>query len=177
MCRRNIIFINWFDVSYLILNLSRCLKQFLLFFLLHQMSICLFRVMASLGRNLVVANTFGSFAMLVVMALGGFILSRGEIWMLFLCYNILWDLCSLTFLRITESIPKWWIWGYWISPLMYAQNAASVNEFLGHSWDKVASSCQPFFLLISPTHHHRMSADKVLDIQSVFKLFFHPSTL
>lgn len=42
------------------------------------MSIGLFRVMASLGRNLIVANTFGSFAMLVVMALGGFVLSRGQ---------------------------------------------------------------------------------------------------
>lgn len=41
------------------------------------MSIGLFRVMASLGRNMIVANTFGSFALLVVMALGGFILSRG----------------------------------------------------------------------------------------------------
>ncbi|KAL9250453.1 ABC transporter G family member 32-like protein, partial [Drosera capensis] len=90
--------------------ITRFLRQFLVFFLLHQMSIALFRLMASLGRNLIVANTFGSFAMLVVMALGGFILSR-------------------------DSIPKWWIWGYWISPLMYAQNAASVNEFLGHSWD------------------------------------------
>nr|CAD1842985.1 unnamed protein product [Ananas comosus var. bracteatus] len=35
-----------------------------------------------------------------------------------------------------HSIPVWWIWGYWISPLMYAQNAISINEFLGHSWDK-----------------------------------------
>ncbi|KAG8375511.1 hypothetical protein BUALT_Bualt10G0107400 [Buddleja alternifolia] len=92
-----------------------CLKQFLLFFSLHQMSIGLFRVMASLGRNMIVANTFGSFAMLVVMVLGGFILSR-------------------------DSIPVWWIWGYWFSPMMYAQSAASVNEFLGHSWDKRAGN-------------------------------------
>ncbi|KAG0465359.1 hypothetical protein HPP92_019523 [Vanilla planifolia] len=61
--------------------------------------------------HMIVSNTFGSFAMLVVMILGGFIISR-------------------------DSIPKWWIWGYWISPLMYAQNAGAVNEFLGHSWDK-----------------------------------------
>ncbi|KAL8129518.1 hypothetical protein V2J09_018673, partial [Rumex salicifolius] len=94
---------------------TRCLMQFLVLFLLHQMSIGLFRVMATLGRNLIVANTFGSFAMLVVMALGGFILSR-------------------------DSIPKWWIWGYWVSPLMYAQNAASVNEFLGDSWNKRAGN-------------------------------------
>lgn len=94
-------------------QITRCVLQFLLYFTLHQMSIGLFRVMASLGRNMVVANTFGSFAMLVVMVLGGFILSR-------------------------DSIPVWWIWGYWFSPMMYAQSAASVNEFLGPSWDKKA---------------------------------------
>ncbi|XP_056691158.1 ABC transporter G family member 32 isoform X2 [Spinacia oleracea] len=109
----------WVGITYYLVGfdpeITRCLKQFFLVFLLNQMSIGLFRVMASLGRNLVVANTFGSFAMLVVMALGGFILSR-------------------------DSIPKWWIWGYWVSPLMYAQNAASVNEFLGHSWDKKAEN-------------------------------------
>ncbi|KAL9247865.1 hypothetical protein vseg_021248 [Gypsophila vaccaria] len=109
----------WVGITYYVVgfdpDITRCLKQFLLFFLLHQMSIGLFRVMASLGRNLIVANTFGSFAMLVVMALGGFVFSR-------------------------DSIPNWWIWGYWVSPLMYAQNAASVNEFLGHSWNKKAEN-------------------------------------
>ncbi|CAI9755629.1 unnamed protein product [Fraxinus pennsylvanica] len=109
----------WVGVTYYVIGfdpqIMRCLKQFLLYFSLHQMSVALFRVMASLGRNMIVANTFGSFALLVVMALGGFILSR-------------------------DSIPVWWIWGYWLSPLMYAQNAASVNEFLGHSWDKKAGN-------------------------------------
>ncbi|XP_063936487.1 ABC transporter G family member 32-like [Daucus carota subsp. sativus] len=109
----------WVGVTYYAVGfdpqISRCLRQFLLYFSLHQMSIGLFRVMASLGRNLIVANTFGSFAMLIVMALGGFVLSR-------------------------DSIPDWWLWGYWFSPLMYAQNAASVNEFLGHSWIKNAGN-------------------------------------
>ncbi|XP_057799463.1 ABC transporter G family member 32-like [Salvia miltiorrhiza] len=107
----------WVAVTYYAIGfdpqITRCVFQFLLYFTLHQMSIGLFRVMASLGRNMVVANTFGSFAMLVVMVLGGFILSR-------------------------DSIPVWWIWGYWFSPMMYAQSAASVNEFLGHSWHKKA---------------------------------------
>ncbi|GLT70614.1 hypothetical protein SLA2020_426820 [Shorea laevis] len=105
----------WVAVSYYAIgydpNFTRFLRQFLLYFSLHQMSIALFRVIGSLGRNMIVANTFGSFAMLVVMALGGYIISR-------------------------DRVPSWWIWGYWISPLMYAQNAASVNEFLGNSWDK-----------------------------------------
>lgn len=105
----------WVVVTYYVVgldpNIIRFFKQFLLFFFLHQMSISLFRLMGALGRNMIVANTFGSFAMLIVMALGGYVISR-------------------------DSIPKWWIWGFWISPLMYAQNAASVNEFLGHSWNK-----------------------------------------
>ncbi|XP_020097477.1 ABC transporter G family member 31 [Ananas comosus] len=105
----------WVIVTYYVIGydpqIKRFLAQFLLLFFLHQMSLALFRVIASLGRNMIVANTFGSFAMLVVMILGGFIISR-------------------------DSIPVWWIWGYWISPLMYAQNAISINEFLGHSWDK-----------------------------------------
>ena len=44
---------------------------------------------------------------------------------------------------LTESIPVWWIWGYWISPMMYAQNAISVNEFHGHSWSKVILDFNP----------------------------------
>ncbi|PKA64532.1 Pleiotropic drug resistance protein 6 [Apostasia shenzhenica] len=109
----------WVAVTYYVVgydpHITRFFGQLLLLFFLHQMSLALFRVMASLGRNMIVSNTFGSFAMLVVMILGGFIVSR-------------------------DSIPSWWIWGYWISPLMYAQNAGAVNEFLGHSWDKKVGS-------------------------------------
>ncbi|TKY54925.1 ABC transporter G family member 32 [Spatholobus suberectus] len=109
----------WVAVSYYASGydpaITRFFRQFLLFFFLHQMSIGLFRLIGSLGRNMIVANTFGSFAMLVVMTLGGYIISR-------------------------DRIPIWWIWGFWISPLMYAQNSASVNEFLGHSWDKKAGN-------------------------------------
>ncbi|KAE8705821.1 Pleiotropic drug resistance protein 3 [Hibiscus syriacus] len=109
----------WVAITYYVIgydpDITRFLRQFLLYFCLHQMSIALFRVMGSLGRNMIVANTFGSFAMLVVMTLGGYIISR-------------------------DQIPRWWIWGYWVSPLMYAQNAASVNEFLGHSWHKRAGN-------------------------------------
>ncbi|XP_020209924.2 ABC transporter G family member 40-like [Cajanus cajan] len=72
----------------------------------------LFRAIAALGRNMIVANTFGSFAVLTLLALGGFILSK-------------------------KDIKSWWIWGFWISPLMYGQNALMVNEFLGNSWHNV----------------------------------------
>ncbi|XP_022948694.1 pleiotropic drug resistance protein 1-like [Cucurbita moschata] len=90
-------------------NIERFFKQFLVLLLVNQMAAALFRFIAALCRNMVVANTIGSFALLTLYALGGFVLSR-------------------------EDIKKWWIWGYWTSPIMYAQNAVVVNEFLGKSW-------------------------------------------
>ncbi|KAH9298057.1 hypothetical protein KI387_029739 [Taxus chinensis] len=105
----------WVFLTYYVIgfdpHVARLFRQFLLLFFVHQMALGLFRFIASLGRDMVVANTFGSFALMVVLLLGGFLLSR-------------------------HSIKGWWIWGYWISPLMYAQNAISVNEFLGNRWRK-----------------------------------------
>jgi hypothetical protein len=43
----------------------------------NQMAGGLFRLMGGLARNMVVANTFGSFSLLLMMVLGGFILTRG----------------------------------------------------------------------------------------------------
>ena len=37
----------------------------------------LFRFIAAAGRNMIVESTFGAFAVLMLMALGGFILSHG----------------------------------------------------------------------------------------------------
>lgn len=42
------------------------------------MASALFRFIGAVGRNVIVANTVGSFALLAVMVMGGFILSRGE---------------------------------------------------------------------------------------------------
>ncbi|KAJ3670859.1 hypothetical protein LUZ60_008285 [Juncus effusus] len=91
---------------------GRLFRQYLILLAVNQMSSGLFRFIGGLARNMIVANTFGSFALLIMMVLGGFILSH-------------------------DNIKPWWVWGYWISPLMYAQNAISTNEFLGHSWNKV----------------------------------------
>ncbi|KAL7122203.1 hypothetical protein ACP275_01G030300 [Erythranthe tilingii] len=91
---------------------GRFFRQLLLLICVNQMASALFRLMGALGRNLIVANTFGSCALLTVFVLGGFILSR-------------------------DDIKKWWIWGFWTSPLMYGQNAIAVNEFLGKSWSHV----------------------------------------
>ncbi|ERN20480.1 hypothetical protein AMTR_s00068p00162220 [Amborella trichopoda] len=108
----------WFVITYYIvgfdLNGGRMFRQYLLLFLVNQMASGLFQFMAFVGRDMIIANTFGSFSILVVMVLSGLILSR-------------------------EKVKKWWIWGYWISPIMYAENAIAVNEFLGDLWKKVTN--------------------------------------
>ncbi|XP_022721376.1 pleiotropic drug resistance protein 1-like isoform X2 [Durio zibethinus] len=106
----------WVFLTYYVIgfdpNVERLFRQYLVLILVNQMASGLFRFIAASGRNMIVANTFGPFALLVLFALGGFVLSR-------------------------EDIKKWWIWGYWISPMMYGQNALMVNEFLGNQWKHV----------------------------------------
>ncbi|KAG6497045.1 hypothetical protein ZIOFF_044931 [Zingiber officinale] len=91
-------------------SVGRFFRQFLALFLVHQVSLSLFRFIAAAGRTMVMANTFGTFALLIVFVLGGFVVSK-------------------------DDIKPWWIWGYWSSPMMYGQNAIAINEFLDHRWN------------------------------------------
>ncbi|GAU43517.1 hypothetical protein TSUD_245450 [Trifolium subterraneum] len=77
----------------------------------HQMALGLFGMMASIARDMVLANTFGSAALLVIFLMGGFIVPKG-------------------------MVKPWWIWGYWLSPLTYGQRAITVNEFTATRWMK-----------------------------------------
>jgi len=45
----------------------------------HQMAVSLFRLIGSIGRSMVVTNTLGSFSLLVVFVLGGFIIAKRDI--------------------------------------------------------------------------------------------------
>lgn len=56
----------------------------------------LFRVMASLGRNMILAMNFGGFAVLILFALGGFVLARGRMTNLndYSCYYYI--ICKVT---------------------------------------------------------------------------------
>ena len=57
----------------------RFFREYLLVALVSQMASALFRFIAAMGRSMVIANTFGSCALLTLFALGGFVLSRGII--------------------------------------------------------------------------------------------------
>ncbi|KAI7983286.1 Pleiotropic drug resistance protein 2 [Camellia lanceoleosa] len=91
-------------------SFTRFLKQFLAFFGVHQTALSLFRFLAGAGRTPVVANTMGSFTLLLVFVLGGFVVSKND-------------------------IKPWMIWGYYVSPMMYGQNAIAINEFLDKRWN------------------------------------------
>ncbi|XP_042507477.1 pleiotropic drug resistance protein 1-like [Macadamia integrifolia] len=117
----------WVFITYYVIgfdpNVGRLFKQYLLLMCVNQMASGLFRFIAALGRNMVVSNTFGSFGLLILLVLSGFILSR-------------------------DTIKKWWIWGYWISPMMYGQNALVVNEFLGKSWSQTLPNGESLGLVV-----------------------------
>ncbi|KAJ0808940.1 putative ABC-2 type transporter [Helianthus annuus] len=57
-------------------NVIRFLKNYLLLLVVNQMSAAMFRFVGAMGRNMIVANTFGSFAILLVFALSGLVLLR-----------------------------------------------------------------------------------------------------
>ncbi|KAL8123013.1 hypothetical protein AgCh_011114 [Apium graveolens] len=106
----------WTILTYYVIgfdpNVGRFIKQYILYVLVNQMASGLFRVIASLGRNMILAMNYGGFAVLVLFALCGFVLAR-------------------------DDVAKMWIWGYYSSPIMYAMNAITANEFLGHDWNKL----------------------------------------
>ncbi|GLU07181.1 hypothetical protein SLE2022_241480 [Rubroshorea leprosula] len=94
---------------------QRFFKQVLVLFLLHQVAISLFRVIASIARNPAVAATLGLFSLLVLYLFSGFAIPL-------------------------ESLPTWIKWGFWISPMAYAEIGISLNEFLAPRWQKVSSN-------------------------------------
>lgn len=91
---------------------GRFFRYVLVLFSIHQMALGLFRTLAAVARNMIISNTFGSAALLVVFLLGGFIMPK-------------------------DMIKPWWIWGFWVSPLSYAQRAIAVNEFSATRWMKI----------------------------------------
>ncbi|KAL5155497.1 ABC transporter G family member 39 [Glycine soja] len=90
---------------------SRFIRQFLALFAIHQMALSLFRFLAAAGRTLVVANTLGTLSLQLVFVLGGFVIAK-------------------------DDIEPWMMWGYYLSPMMYGQNAIVMNEFLDKRWSK-----------------------------------------
>ncbi|ONK78781.1 uncharacterized protein A4U43_C02F22340 [Asparagus officinalis] len=106
----------WVSITYYGIGFApaanRFFAQFLAYFFIHQMALALFRLLATVGRTPVIASTIGRCVCLLMFVLGGFLISK-------------------------DNLLSWLTWGYWISPITYAQNAISINEFLDNRWSIV----------------------------------------
>ncbi|KAI7748945.1 hypothetical protein M8C21_011098, partial [Ambrosia artemisiifolia] len=121
-------------------------KQFLTFFAIHQMSSSLFRLIAVVARTEVLSNTSGPFILMMIVTLGGFVVAKGSE------QSLLQMNTSLSLFKVGNNIAtkakqsdksndvisddseRWISWGFYTSPMMYAQNALVINEFLDKRW-------------------------------------------
>ena len=59
-----------------------------------------------------------------------------------------------------DDLEPWIIWGYYVSPMTYGQNAIAINEFLDERWSTVSpvyglrTLVRTFFKLEFCTHHY-----------------------
>ncbi|XP_058179423.1 pleiotropic drug resistance protein 3-like [Rhododendron vialii] len=109
----------WTALTYYVIGYSpepeRFFRQLMILFLLHQVSISWFRLVASVFPNPSVATSFALFSLVAMSCFGGFIIPQ-------------------------PSLPTWLKWGFWVSPLAYAEVGASINEFLAPRWQKASPS-------------------------------------
>ncbi|MBA0695700.1 hypothetical protein Goari_002310, partial [Gossypium aridum] len=115
--------IAWMTLTYYPIGFApgadRFFKKMLVVFMIQQMSASLFRLISGICRTIVVSNTGGMFALMFVAFLGGFSLPRK---------------LTKAYFYETAQIPKWWKWGYWLSPLSYGYTSLSVNEMYAPRW-------------------------------------------
>ncbi|KAL8505055.1 hypothetical protein ACS0TY_016314 [Phlomoides rotata] len=103
----------WIVLTYYTIGFApgagRFFRQFLTFFCTSEMALGLFRFMSAVARTLTAAITLGTFSLLVVFVLGGFVVAK-------------------------DDLKPWLKWAYYISPMSYGQNAIAINEFLDKRW-------------------------------------------
>ncbi|KAL3714543.1 hypothetical protein ACJRO7_006458 [Eucalyptus globulus] len=151
----------WTAITYYGVNYSpepqRFFYQFFLLFLLHQISISMFRLIASVVRNPPVAAICGLFSLFVLFLFGGFAIPK-------------------------PSLPSWLRWGFWFSPVSYAELGVSVNEFLAPRWQKVSSLNGTLgqqvlrqYGLDYSYHFYWISVGALIGFWMVFNVGFSPS--
>ncbi|KAF8082788.1 hypothetical protein N665_0808s0024 [Sinapis alba] len=108
----------WTSLTYYVIGYSpdigRFFRQFLIFFALHLSCISMFRAIAATFREFVLATTIGSVSIVLLSLFGGFVLRK-------------------------PSMPAWLQWGFWLSPLSYAEIGLTSNEFFSTRWSKTTS--------------------------------------
>lgn len=108
----------WTSLTYYVIGYSpdigRFFRQFLIFFALHLSCISMFRAIAATFRDFVLATTIGTVSVVLLSLFGGFVLRK-------------------------PSMPAWLQWGFWLSPLSYAEIGLTSNEFFSTRWSQTTS--------------------------------------
>uniref|UniRef100_J3NCE9 ABC transporter domain-containing protein n=1 Tax=Oryza brachyantha TaxID=4533 RepID=J3NCE9_ORYBR len=131
--------IAWTSISYYLIGYTpetpRFFRQLLVLFLIHTGALSLFRCVASYCQTMVAGSVGGTISSLVILLFGGFLIPR-------------------------SSMPYWLKWGFWFSPLSYAEIGLTGNEFLAPRWLKVTMS--------GVTIGRRVLTDRGLDFPDYF---------
>ncbi|XP_023634096.1 ABC transporter G family member 43 isoform X3 [Capsella rubella] len=108
----------WTSLTYYAIGYSpemgRFIRQFLIFFALHLTCISMFRAIAAIFRDFVVSTTIGTISVMLLSVFGGFIVRK-------------------------STMPAWLEWGFWLSPLSYAEIGLTANEFFAPRWRKTTT--------------------------------------
>ncbi|XP_021748020.1 ABC transporter G family member 34-like isoform X1 [Chenopodium quinoa] len=103
----------WTVITYYTIGFAPAISRFfchwLALFCTNLMAMSLFRLLGAVGRTMVIASTICTLTLLSVFVLGGFIIAK-------------------------DDIAPWMKWAYYLSPMMYGQNAIVINEFLDKRW-------------------------------------------
>lgn len=51
---------------------------------------------------------------------------------------------------VVDDLEPWMKWGYYASPMSYAQNALAINEFLDKRWSTVSNT-----IVLTNSDYHR----------------------
>ncbi|VVB05432.1 unnamed protein product [Arabis nemorensis] len=108
------------------------MRRFMIFFALHLSCLSMFRAIASIFRDFVVATTIRTISIMLLSLFGGFIVRK-------------------------PSMPACLEWGFWFSPLSYAEIGLTANEFFAPRWRKVTNSSMNFNIF-------KNSGEQVLDV-------------
>ncbi|PUZ75756.1 hypothetical protein GQ55_1G232600 [Panicum hallii var. hallii] len=103
--------ITYYGIGYAA-NASRFFCQFLILCLVHQSVSSLYRFIASYFRTPTASFFYLFLALTLFLMFGGFTLPK-------------------------PSMPGWLNWGFWISPMTYAEISTAINEFQAPRWQKV----------------------------------------
>ncbi|KAJ1264617.1 hypothetical protein BS78_08G013200 [Paspalum vaginatum] len=129
----------WTSLSYFLIGYtpeaSRFFRHLLILFLVHTGALSMFRCVASYCQTMVAGSVGGTMLLQVILLFGGFIIPR-------------------------PSMPNWLKWGFWLSPLSYAEIGLTGNEFLAPRWLKV--------MISGVTLGRRILMDRGLDFHNYF---------